>query len=114
MLSWVGLVARLVMCVRTRRSLNNIDGIPVLMALLFFGLLALSLWSSYSVDMALHGRYLFPEFLPFVILLAMGLSVFAPMVRYAVPIVAMTIPLMITGNLMYVLLILVPDVVSFG
>ena len=113
-LSWVGLVARLVMCVRTRRSLNNIDGIPVLMALLFFGLLALSLWSSYSVDMALHGRYLFPEFLPFVILLAMGLSVFAPMVRYAVPIVAMTIPLMITGNLMYVLLILVPDVVSFG
>ena len=113
-LSWVGLVVKLVICVRARRSLNNIDCIPVLMALLFFGLLALSLWSSYSVDMALHGRYLFPEFLPFVILLVTGLSVFAPMVRYTGPIVAMTIPLMVAGNLIYVLLILVPDVVSFG
>ena len=84
------------------------------LAALFFGLLTLSVWSSYSVDMALHGRYLFPEFLPFVILLALGLSVSAPLLRHARPLVAASIPLMVAGNLMYTLQTIVPDVVAFG
>ncbi len=113
-LGLAGLLARLVGWVRDRRSRADSDWLPAAMAMLFFGLLALSLWSSHSVDMALHGRYLFPEFLPFVALLAIGLSAFAPLTPRAGPVVAATIPLMVAGNLVYLLLVLIPDVVAFG
>ena len=113
-LGLTGLVARIVGWWGVRRRRSDVDWLPAVMAMLFFGLLALSLWSSYTVDMALHGRYLFPEFLPFVALLAIGLSAFAPLVRRARPVVAATIPVMVAGNLAYVLHVLVPDVVAFG
>lgn len=114
MLGLAGLVARLVGWLRNQRRGADVNWLPAAMAMLFFGLLTLSLWSSYSVDMALHGRYLFPEFLPFISLLAIGLSTFAPLVRRAGPVVAATIPLMVAGNLAYVLFVLVPDVIAIG
>ncbi len=113
-LGLAGLVAKLGRWLRDRRWKADVDWLPAMMAMLFFGLLGLSLWSSYSVDMALHGRYLFPEFLPFAALLAIGLSAFAPLVRHVRPVVAATIPLMVAGNLAYVLFVLIPDVVAFG
>lgn len=113
-LGLAGLVARLVSWLRHRPPAPNINGLPVAMAMLFLGLLGLSVWSSYSVDMALHGRYLFPEFLPFVILLGLGLSAYAPLLRRAEPAVAATIPLMVGGSLVYTLQVIVPDVVTFG
>jgi len=114
MLGLAGLAARLVGWLRNQRPGADVNWLPAVMAMLFFGLLALSLWSSYSVDMALHGRYLFPEFLPFIALLTIGLSTFAPLVRQARPVVAATIPLMVAGNLAYVLFVLVPDVIAIG
>jgi len=113
-LGLAGLAVKVAGWARDRRRRTYTDWLPTAMAMLFFGLLALSLWSSYSVDMALHGRYLFPEFLPFVALLAIGLSAFAPLVRRAGPVVAATIPLMVAGNLAYVLFVLVPDVIAIG
>ena len=113
-LGLAGLAARLVGWLRNQRRSADVDWMPTAMAMLFFGLLALSLWSSYSVDMALHGRYLFPEFLPFIVLLTIGLSTFAPLVRRTGPVVAATIPLMVAGNLAYVLFVLVPDVIALG
>jgi len=109
-----GLAVRLGARLRRGRPVAGMDVMWAALAALFFGLLTLSVWSSYSVDMALHGRYLFPEFLPFVILLALGLSVSAPLLRHARPLVAASIPLMVAGNLMYTLQTIVPDVVAFG
>ena len=113
-LGLAGLVARSVAWLRHRPPASLINAIPVGMAMLFFGLLTLSVWSSYSVDMALHGRYLFPEFLPFVILLGLGLATYAPLLQKARPVVAATIPLMVAGNLIYTLQVIVPDVIGFG
>ncbi|MDP6348353.1 MAG: glycosyltransferase family 39 protein [Chloroflexota bacterium] len=109
-----GLAGRLVTWLRLHRSITGVNPLALALATLFFGLLTLSIWSSYSVDMALHGRYLFPEFLPFVVLLALGLSTFAPLLRSARPAVAATIPLMVGGNLIYTLQVIVPDVIAFG
>ena len=82
------------------------------MAILHVGLWCLSFWSSYSVDVALHGRYVFPTFLPFVALVIVGLSsVIAWRGRAELAVLA-TIPLMLAANGAYFLHTLVPHALA--
>ena len=89
--------------IRAVRALRNgVDlarpPLLVIMALLHVGLWCLSFWSSYTVDVALHGRYVFPTFLPFVALVIAGLSSFIAWRRRAELAVLATIPVMLAGE----------------
>ena len=79
---------------------------------LFVGLWLVSFWSSYSVDVALNGRYTFPAFLPFVILMVLGLTAFAAWRSWAGALAAASIPLMLAGHLAYFVHTLIGDVVE--
>ena len=84
----------------------------VILALLHVGLWCLSFWSSYTVDVALHGRYVFPTFLPFVALVIAGLSSFIAWRGRAELAVLATIPVMLAANGTYFVQTLLPHVLA--
>lgn len=110
--SLLGLAVRLVLWAGKRIPPSPTGLVIGWMALLFFGLLGLSLWSSYAIDFALHGRYLFPELLPFAVLFTFGLAAVPPLVRRTGAAALAAVPLLVAGNLAYTLAVLVPDVVG--
>ena len=103
--------------IRAVRALRNgVDlarpPLLVIMALLHVGLWCLSFWSSYTVDVALHGRYVFPTFLPFVVLVIAGLSSFIAWRGRAELAVLATIPVMLAANGTYFVQTLLPHVLA--
>jgi hypothetical protein len=85
-----------------------------MMAFLHLGLWALSFWSSYSVDVALNGRYVYPTFLPFVVLVILGLTSLAAWRGRVGAVAVASIPVMIAANLAYFVHTVIPDVVALG
>ena len=107
----VGIVFRVA---RQVRQQNSLRGSPILIVLagLHIGLWLLSFWSSYTVDVAVHGRYVFPTFLSFVILTVLGLSGFMPWRGRASAAVLIAIPAMLAANIAYFIQVVLPDVNS--
>ena len=86
----------------------------VTLAGLHVGLWLVSFWSSYTVDVALNGRYVFPTFLPFIVMLIFGLSGFVAWRGRAAGFVLMTIPVMLAASGAYFVHTILPDVNSLG
>ena len=102
--------------VRVWGRLNETNRLPLVftMAFLHLGLWMLSFWSSYSVDVALSGRYVFPSFLPFIVLVISGLSALRAWKGRTAAWTLTTVPLMVAANATYFIQTLVPDVVASG
>ena len=82
-------------------------------ALAVAGLWLLNLWTSWTLDgAAMHGRYTYPVIVPFVALLAVGLSRALDLTGRSRFFMAAMIPLMVAGNLVYFVTVVVPDVVA--
>ena len=81
------------------------------MALMHIGLWLISFWSSYSVDVALHGRYIFPTFTAFMILTITGLSELLRHTKAPSTLALATIPIMLAANGAYFIHSVLPDVV---
>ena len=109
----VGLAVRMI---RDRHRISETNRLPFvfIMAFLHLGLWMLSFWSSYSVDVALSGRYVFPSFLPFIVLVISGLSALTEWKGRVAALALTTIPLMVAANATYFIQTLVPDVVAWG
>ena len=88
--------------------------ILLIMGVLHLGLWAMNFWSSYTVDVALHGRYVYPTFVPFVILLIAGLSTMVPWKGPGQALVLLTVPVMLMANAAYFVHTLLPDVLAWG
>ena len=74
----------------------------------------MNLLSSWTLDgVAMHGRYTYPAIVPFAALLAVGLGGIVAAPRASRFVVALTIPLMIAGNVAYTIHVVVPDVIAF-
>tara|TARA_Y100000588_G_scaffold390326_1_gene495442 strand:- start:233 stop:1627 length:1395 start_codon:yes stop_codon:yes gene_type:complete len=86
----------------------------VWMTAMFLGLLAMSFWSSYTVDVALHGRYLYPQFVSFVVLIMAGFTGLLVLMkqRLAFALVAVAMLSMLSANVSYLINIVVPDMYS--
>lgn len=104
-----GLIFRVARSLWLRRAQ---DASPVLFVfgLLHIGLWMVSFWSSYTVDVALHGRYVFPTFVAFIAIFISGLSVFSRYVRISSLVAPMTIPIMLAANGAYFVHSIIPDV----
>ena len=108
----IGFIVR---AVRGRGAgLSMVVPILVLMAFLHLGLWAVSFWSSYTVDVALSGRYVYPSFLPFVVLVIVGLTAFVGWRGRAGAALVATIPVMLAANVAYFVQTVMPDVVALG
>ncbi len=105
----IGFATRVILTLYTRFVPESTPLILV-MGLLHVGLWAVSFWSSYTVDVALNGRYVFPAFVPFVVLMIAGLSSFIAWRGWAEAVVVMSVPIMLAANSMYFVRTVVPDV----
>ena len=105
----VGLVYRMTRSVYMR-SISGDSPVLAIMAIIHIGLWTVSFWSSYTVDVALHGRYVFPTFLAFIILVIGGLSEFPRHFRISTLAAIITTPVMIAANGAYFLHSFLPDV----
>ncbi len=87
-------------------------GVPILaaMAAMHVGLWVVSFWSSYTLDVALHGRYVFPTFLPFVVLTIAGLSRIISWRGRAEAALLIAIPVMLASSFAYFIHAILPDV----
>ncbi len=105
----IGLADQLTRSLWPKRADNTF---PVLFILVFlhFGLWMVSFWSSYAVDVALHGRYVFPSFVAFVALVIFGMSVLSRYVPKSSLAAAGTIPIMLAANGAYFMHSILPDV----
>jgi 4-amino-4-deoxy-L-arabinose transferase-like glycosyltransferase len=101
---------------RNRNRIRIPDRPPMLliMGVLHLGLWAVNFWSSYTVDVALHGRYVYPTFVPFVILIIAGLSTIVPWKGRGEAMVLITVPVMLMANAAYFMHTLLPDVLAWG
>jgi hypothetical protein len=88
------------------------ETLPVLLILGFLhvGLWLVSFWSSYTVDVALHGRYVFPSFVAFVALVISGLSALPQPLRLSSLAAPITIPIMLAASGTYFVHVILPDV----
>ena len=103
------------LCIRMVRLL--IDGthrneslILAIMAILHFGLWFVSFWSSYTVDVALHGRYVFPTLLALVILCISGYRQLLSWAQVPPMLAISTIPILVNANAAYFIHSVLPDV----
>ncbi len=108
----IGFVVRAVRC----RGAGPSIAVPILalMAFLHLGLWAASFWSSYTVDVALSGRYVYPSFVSFVVLVIAGLTGLVAWRGRAGAALVATIPVMLAANVAYFVQTVVPDVVALG
>lgn len=98
---------------RTHSQDVRINSVVILtLAGMHGGLWLVSFWSSYAVDVALSGRYVFPTFLPFVVLLILGLSGFIAWRGRPGVIVLLTVPIMLAASSTYFIQTILPDVNS--
>lgn len=110
-------VASIGLVIRTVRARKQFFKCPkpqllVIMGILHLGLWAVSFWSSYTVDVALHGRYVFPTFAAFVALMIAGLSgVFAWRGRVE-SLIILSVPIMLAANSAYFINTLLRDVLD--
>lgn len=105
----LGLIVGVVRQIRSRRLGINFLILAV-MAAMHLGLWTVSFWSSYTVDVALHGRYVFPTFLPFLVLIITGLSSITDWRGRFEAVVLMILPLMLAANSAYFIHSILPDV----
>ena len=106
-----GLALRIV---RTARAtgLRPRSPIPITLAGLHIGLWVVSFWSSYTVDVALSGRYVFPTFLPAIAVLIFGLSGLSPWRGRTSAAVLLTVPVILAASGAYFVHSILPDVTS--
>ncbi|MCH8801007.1 MAG: hypothetical protein IH963_08870 [Chloroflexi bacterium] len=110
----LGLAGRATFGVLRRSVATRPAAVWLLMTAMLVALWASNFWSSYTLDgNAMQGRYVFPAFLPFVALLALGLAALAGWFRHFEAVMVVSIPVMIAANMAYVLHVVVPDVVAF-
>ena len=77
------------------------------------GLWVLNLLTSWTLDgAAMHGRYVYPAIIPFAALLAVGLGRALAVTNRSEFMLALTVPLMVVGNLAYFVHVVIPDVVA--
>ena len=105
----IGLVLRIVRAFVTRNENLHIP-ILAIMSVMHFGLWFVSFWSSYAVDVALHGRYVFPTFTAFSIIILAGLSEVLSRARLPSRLAIVTIPIMLAANGAYFIHAVLPDV----
>jgi len=88
----------------------------VWMAAMLLGLLIMSFWSSYTVDVALHGRYLYPQFVSFVAVMMAGFTglLIHMKRRLTCVLVAVAVVAMLSANVSYLIHIVIPDMYSPG
>ena len=99
---------------RNRIRIPDRPPLLLIMSVLHFGLWAVNFWSSYTVDVALHGRYVYPTFVPFMILIIAGLSAIVPRKGPGQALFLLTIPVMLMANAAYFVHTLLPDVLAWG
>ena len=105
----IGLVVRLARSASAGRTGVALRIIAV-MATMHLGLWFVSFWSSYTVDVAVHGRYVFPTFLAFIVLMTVGLSEALRWTRIPSMALVTTIPIMVAANGAYFIHSILPDV----
>ncbi len=105
----VGLTARIARSLWLKRADNMLSAI-FLLVFLHIGLWMVSFWSSYAVDVALHGRYVFPSIVAFVALVVSGMSVLPRYIPKSSLAAAATIPIMLAANGAYFVHSILPDV----
>ncbi len=98
---------------RAERRVAGNGALWIGFALAVAGLWLLNLWTSWTLDgAAMHGRYTYPVIVPFVALLAVGLSRVFSIAGSWRSLMAAMIPLMVVGNLAYTTFVVVPNVVA--
>ena len=107
--SGIGLVLRLIRASVDRRSTAR-PSILAIMAVMHIGLWIVSFWSSYTVDVALHGRYVFPTFVAFAVIVVAGLSEILRRARLPSRLAIATIPILLAANGAYFIHSVLPDV----
>ena len=107
--SGLGLVLRLVSASGARDASFRIP-LLVIMAVMHIGLWIVSFWSSYTVDVALHGRYVFPTFAAFAIIVVAGLSEVLRRAKLPARLAIATIPILLAANGAYFIHSVLPDV----
>ena len=106
----IGLVIRAIRA--GRQALSSGPPLLFIMAILHLGLWCVSFWSSYTVDVALSGRYVYPTFAAFVALMIGGLSgVFAWRGRME-SVVTLGVPIMLAANGVYFVNTLLRDILD--
>ena len=105
----IGGVIRLVTAIRRRQTGTDIH-LYVILAAMHFGLWLLSFWSSYTVDVALSGRYVFPTFLAFVVILVFSLQSYVAWRGRVAAGVLLTVPIMLAASGAYFFHTILPDV----
>ena len=105
----IGLVLRLARAFFARDDSSHI---PILMSMIVMhlGLWMVSLWSSYTVDVALHGRYVFTTFAAFSVIIVAGLSEVLHRAKLPSRLAITTVPIMLAANGAYFIHSIVPDV----
>ncbi len=108
----LGLAVR---AMRARTTFLRSAALPplIIMALLHLGLWMVSFWSSYTVDVALNGRYVFPTYVPFAALMLGGLSTFAAWHGRVEAALLLCLPIMLAASGSYFVHELLPDVLAF-
>lgn len=105
----IGLAARVARSLWLKRADKTSPALFILV-FLHFGLWMVSFWSSYAVDVALSGRYVFPSFVAFVALVVSGMSMLSRYVPISSLAAAATIPIMLAANGAYFVHSILPDV----
>ena len=105
----IGFVLRLSRTFFAHGSNSHIRILSSMLAM-HLGLWIVSLWSSYTVDVALHGRYVFPTFSAFLVIIVSGLSEVINRSKLPSELAIITIPIMLAANGSYFIHGIVPDV----
>lgn len=105
----LGLIVGIIRQIRSKRPGIHFPILAV-MAAMHLGLWTVSFWSSYTVDVALHGRYVFPTFLPFLVLAITGLSSIKVWKGRFEAALLMILPVMLAANSAYFIHSILPDV----
>ena len=105
----LGLIVGVVRQIRSKRPGISFPILAV-MASMHLGLWTVSFWTSYTVDVALHGRYVFPTLLAFLVLVITGLSSITAWKGRFEAALLMTIPVMLAANSAYFIHAILPDV----
>ena len=107
----IGLIIR---AIRGSSQSVGVSGPPLLiiMGVLHLGLWAVSFWSSYTVDVALSGRYVYPTFVAFVVLMIAGLSSVVAWRGRMESLIMLSIPIMLAANGVYFVHTLLRDVLD--
>jgi len=112
--SVVAITGLLVRAIRAARARELRPKSPILItcAGIHIALWFVSFWTSYSVDVALSGRYVFPTLLPAVILLVYGLAAYTRWRGFTAALAVLVVPVMLASNGAYFFHIVLPDVTS--